>query len=616
MSRLFEYQAESIPSWWDGNYRMEWSENNIQLMKGDGASQVVLVPTVYMDTLNSTRIYRDNDEPGGFNEDGAPRTESDDSISYSVNFAKQRGLEVILKMHVNIQTEEWNALIGPPEGSTPAQAKAWADKWFASYKESALHYARFAEAQGISTFAIGNECESMTGPEYREYWLDIISAVRQEYHGKLTYAATWTEALTVSFWDKLDYVGANPYISFTDLENPTVQQLIDGWTKPSQFSHVRDPIEARFGENISAIEALKRIAEQAGKKLIFTETGFRSINGSNYDPWRWGDGEIDLAEQADMFRAFFKIITDAANKDWVAGYWLWNYDASEYPADPSPDDGYYTHGKPADAIIEQYMKMSGTNRAPTDLKISNQEVREDALVSTIVATLSATDPDGDNLTYSIDTTDGPFRIDGKNVVLTGALDYETKKSYSLTVTVKDPSGLSATKIFTFTVANVVETAPLKLKGTPGADTLTGEAGNDVIFGYGGNDVLSGEAGNDKLYGGAGNDTLSGGTGKDIFVFDTKPSKKTNIDTITDFSARDDTIHLAKSIFKGLAKKGVLKASEFAIGTKAHDADDHIIYNKKTGALYYDADGTGSSAQVQIAKLSKNLKMTYKDFYVI
>jgi serralysin len=33
-------------------------------------------------------------------------------------------------------------------------------------------------------------------------------------------------------------------------------------------------------------------------------------------------------------------------------------------------------------------------------------------------------------------------------------------------------------------------------------------------------------------------------------------------------------------------------------------------------LYYDADGTGSQAQVQIATLSKNLKMTYKDFFVI
>ncbi|WP_040638702.1 M10 family metallopeptidase C-terminal domain-containing protein [Microvirga lotononidis] len=130
----------------------------------------------------------------------------------------------------------------------------------------------------------------------------------------------------------------------------------------------------------------------------------------------------------------------------------------------------------------------------------------------------------------------------------------------------------------------------------------------------------GEAGNDRLYGGAGKDTLEGGDGQDIFVLDTKLSKsakvnKANQDRIVDFSVTDDTIHLKKSVFTKMAKKGVVKKGEFYQGVKAHDRDDHVIYNRKTGALYYDADGSGSQAQIQIATLSKNLKMTYKDFFV-
>ncbi|MGO4707428.1 hypothetical protein AB4072_16820 [Microvirga sp. 2MCAF38] len=78
----------------------------------------------------------------------------------------------------------------------------------------------------------------------------------------------------------------------------------------------------------------------------------------------------------------------------------------------------------------------------------------------------------------------------------------------------------------------------------------------------------------------------------------------------------DTVHLAKSIFKTLTKTGVLKKEWLSIGSSAHDGDDRIIYNKKTGALYYDSDGTGGSAQVQIATLSKNLKLTFKDFFVV
>jgi 16S rRNA U516 pseudouridylate synthase RsuA-like enzyme len=55
---------------------------------------------------------------------------------------------------------------------------------------------------------------------------------------------------------------------------------------------------------------------------------------------------------------------------------------------------------------------------------------------------------------------------------------------------------------------------------------------------------------------------------------------------------------------------------FVTGTKAREKDDYLIYNKKTGVLSYDADGSGSKEAVEFAQLSKNLKLTYKDFFVI
>ena len=42
----------------------------------------------------------------------------------------------------------------------------------------------------------------------------------------------------------------------------------------------------------------------------------------------------------------------------------------------------------------------------------------------------------------------------------------------------------------------------------------------------------------------------------------------------------------------------------------------MIYNKKTGALFYDQDGNGSHGAIQFATLSKNLKLTHKDFFVV
>ena len=65
-----------------------------------------------------------------------------------------------------------------------------------------------------------------------------------------------------------------------------------------------------------------------------------------------------------------------------------------------------------------------------------------------------------------------------------------------------------------------------------------------------------------------------------------------------------------------AQPGKLKKAMFWTGKAAHDASDRIIYDKASGALYYDADGTGRSAQVKIATLPRIRGPTETDFFVI
>lgn len=143
--------------------------------------------------------------------------------------------------------------------------------------------------------------------------------------------------------------------------------------------------------------------------------------------------------------------------------------------------------------------------------------------------------------------------------------------------------------------------------TPDAQT------NIKLFGNAFEQSITGNAGHNVIDGKGGRDTLTGGAGADSFTFTTV--LRGNVDTITDFSVADDRIVLENAVFRGLAG-GTLAAGAFATGAAATQADDRIIYDPETGALYFDGDGNGASAQVQFATISPELELTAADFFVI
>ncbi|WP_195930625.1 S8 family serine peptidase [Hyphomicrobium album] len=150
----------------------------------------------------------------------------------------------------------------------------------------------------------------------------------------------------------------------------------------------------------------------------------------------------------------------------------------------------------------------------------------------------------------------------------------------------------------------------------GDDNIVGNGQANRLYGMRGDDTVDGKGGADVLSGGAGNDTLTGGAAKDAFLFDRALNALTNVDIITDFSHLDDTIWLDVTIFSGIAA-GVLSADAFYIGTSAQDALDRIIYDALTGALFYDADGSGSLAAMQFALLTGSPDdLSWDDFTIV
>ena len=152
-------------------------------------------------------------------------------------------------------------------------------------------------------------------------------------------------------------------------------------------------------------------------------------------------------------------------------------------------------------------------------------------------------------------------------------------------------------------------------GTPRADVLKGSDTIDGIYGLGGNDTIYGNGGGDVLAGAAGNDRIYGGSGADTFFFDAKLNAKTNVDRIMDFTSGEDKFGLSRYIFSKLKVARMLKEDAFHVGKKAHDASDRVIYDKGTGALYYDPDGTGAAKQIKFAVLANKALLTYADFTV-
>ena len=150
-------------------------------------------------------------------------------------------------------------------------------------------------------------------------------------------------------------------------------------------------------------------------------------------------------------------------------------------------------------------------------------------------------------------------------------------------------------------------------GNGAANAITGNAGANLLKGLEGADTIVGAGGADKIYGGAGNDQLKGGGGKDKFAFDTPLNKRSNVDDILDFRPVDDTILLDRDVFDGIAKNGTLAQSAFHAGRFAGDADDRILYDRGTGKIFYDADGSGGTAPVLFAEVSPGTNLTHLDF---
>lgn len=285
------------------------SDQSILNMKADGVDAVALNVWWFQDDERSDRIT----------EDFTRYSASLESVRHAIRFLHANGMKVLLKPMVDCRNGVWRGRIRP------------SPSWFAGYQGFITLWAGIAEQEGVETFSIGCEL-SMTQSWARE-WRRIAAAVREVYHGPLTYAANHGSEQAVQWWDAVDFIGIDAYYALTIRNDPTARQLDRAWASR------RDRIAAW------------RKSRWPAKQVIFTEVGYRSVDGANRSPWDYtSKGKLDLQEQADCYGALFSALWD---EPWWGGAFLWNWE-TDPEAGGALDPGYTPQHKPAEQVLRSY----------------------------------------------------------------------------------------------------------------------------------------------------------------------------------------------------------------------------------------------------------------------
>lgn len=241
--------------------------------------------------------------------------------------AHQSGLKVMLKPHIFVEGIGW-------AGTLNYNAKNWAI-WEANFEKRILDFAKFATENNIEIFCIGVELKSAAARN-PTFFKELIKKIRAIYKGQLTYAANWDNYTNIKFWDELDFIGIDGYFPISTKKTPSTLDLERGWNK--------------------VLLKLEFFANKTGKKIIFTEFGYRSCDYSIGKQWEIEQNNaipINNSNQINGYNVFFEKVYA---KDFIAGGFLWKWFGNEEGLKTLPKNNYTPQHKPVEPIIKKWFE--------------------------------------------------------------------------------------------------------------------------------------------------------------------------------------------------------------------------------------------------------------------
>lgn len=267
-------------------YGSQLAKESLGRLANIGSNAVSIVPYSFMRDPRKPRQLLIEHRDGG---------ENDESVLFAHFEAQQLGMHTMLKPQIWLRGS-W------PGDIEMSSEEDWA-AFFDAYYRWMRHYALLAEINGFDSFCIGVEFSKATLAKEKE-WRQLIQQIRGIYSGPLTYAANWgTEFEQLQFWDALDFIGLNCYYPLSKKEEPNKRELKKGFDK--------------------VVEKIEKITERFNKPLVFTEIGFRSVDGTWKNPHEEDQGR-NFNEQSQAL-AYEVVFEGIHNKDWYKGIFWWKW---------------------------------------------------------------------------------------------------------------------------------------------------------------------------------------------------------------------------------------------------------------------------------------------------
>lgn len=344
-----EMKGVSYTAWRPDAMLSEDSDESLAKASADGCNWIAICVWWFQDNVDSTTI-----EP-----DYGRYSATAESVVHAIDTCHKLGMKVMLKPMVDCRDGTWRGNINP------------SFEWFSAYEQFVDFWARIAEENKVESFCVG--CELKDTVLWSSSWKLVIRNVRTRYSGPMTYAANHGNEKNVDWWDELDYIGIDAYYPLTDKNDPTLSELKSAWEDRA------DSLEAWLG------------AFRNTKKIVFTEIGYQSADGTNRTPWYTDPSShaTDLQEQAECYEALLSVCRE---RSWWLGAFWWNWETKA--SGGGQDDPYWTPmNKPAEAVMAgHYKTLPGDFDDDRDVDLHDMEfLAEHWLDSEIVG-----DPDLDN----------------------------------------------------------------------------------------------------------------------------------------------------------------------------------------------------------------------------